>query len=84
MLCATWSELVRRYRNAVGEYNEAVQGLGTEPDAGFDRVWERVETARVHATAARSELLDHEHKHGCLVGRAPVVAQPGVALQPQA
>jgi hypothetical protein len=78
-----WCKCVKRYRRAVQAYDTAVFALGCVPGAEFDRSWQRAENARKNADAARSELLVHEHGHGCLTpqdstGESPIL---GIATE---
>jgi hypothetical protein len=65
MPCVEWCKCVERYRRAVQAYNNAVTALDCVPGSEFDHSWQRAENARKGADGARSELLAHEHDHGC-------------------
>lgn len=83
MRCDDWCKYVERYRRAVQAYDKAVLALGCEPGSEFDESWQRAENARKNADAARSDLLAHEHGHGCLrpqdsPGESPIL---GIATE---
>jgi len=65
MPCDECCKCVERYRRAVQAYDTAVFALGCVPGSEFDRSWPRAENARKNTDAARSDLVAHEHGHGC-------------------
>ena len=65
MPCDEWCKCVEGYRRAVQVYDKAVLVLARAPGSEFDQSWQRAEDARKNADSARSELLAHEHGHGC-------------------
>ena len=69
MPCVEWCKCVEGYRRAVQAYNHAVTVLDSVPGSEFDHSWQRAENARKGVDGARSELLAHEHDHGCLTSQ---------------
>jgi hypothetical protein len=66
MPCDEWCKRVENYRRSVQAYNKAVFELSAVPGSEFNRSWQQAENARKGVDGARSELLAHEHGHGCL------------------
>jgi len=62
------SAILERYRNAVRDYAEAVESLGTAPCAEFPQLWERAERARTQVTLSRVAFLRHERGQTYLLG----------------
>jgi len=72
MPCDEWCQLIERYRSAVHTYDEAAKALSDLPGTAFNEIWHRTERARQKCDRRRADLLQHEHKHGCLQVSQPV------------
>src|SRR5271169_4826924 len=68
MPCEQWCRLLELYRSAVNRYNEAANDLSLVLGSAFNQAWQRTEQARKKSENCRTELLQHEHEHGCLGG----------------
>jgi hypothetical protein len=66
MPCDEWSRILRKYRSAVRIYSDAADAL-VAVNIGVLENWGRSEKARKACGRFRADLMEHEHKHGCLI-----------------
>jgi hypothetical protein len=75
-----WFNLIKRYREAVTAFSEAVGGLDSISDASFRRSWECAEKARKEVESARDAFLNYELSRS--PARAASAEHTPVALYP--
>lgn len=74
MPCEKWSSILCWYRCAVRIYSSAACALSAAGTAEVYKAWELSEEARKACERFRTALLEHEHRHGCQMGREPVAS----------
>jgi hypothetical protein len=65
--CPDWKAIFATYQRAVEVYSRAVADAADVSPGGFAAAWHNAEKARQNCDNLRTELLDHEHYHGCFV-----------------
>lgn len=63
--CPEWTSILDLYRLAAATYSDGLASLRDPLDPRFNEIWQRTENARKSCDFYRSELLGHEHTHGC-------------------
>jgi hypothetical protein len=74
MPCEKWSSILCWYRCAVRIYSTAAGALSAAGTAEFNKAWELSEEARKACERFHTALLEHEHRHGCQMGREPAAS----------
>jgi hypothetical protein len=74
MPCEKWASILCWYRCAVRIYSSAACTLDAAGTAEFHKAWELSEEARKACDRFRAALLEHEHRHGCQIVRAPAAS----------